>query len=80
MNEMVERIAQVLAPHFSGADRAYKEHYKAAREVIVAMRESGIGCCPKCHMEFLDVHSVRCVHRGEYGCCDVSPGTTDKRA
>lgn len=36
---MVERLARVLAPHFSGADRAYREHYDAAREVLAEMRE-----------------------------------------
>jgi hypothetical protein len=37
----------------------------------------GVGVCPKCHMEFDDVRSIHCHHRGERGCCDVSEEPAD---
>ncbi len=59
--------------HEDSAERVAKGAWWA---MIEAALPETVRRCPKCHMEFSDVHSVRCVHRGEYGCCDVSPDTS----
>lgn len=36
-----EQIIRALEPYFSGADRAYKEHHKAADAALAAIEASG---------------------------------------
>lgn len=39
MSVLIEKVAKAIEQHFSGADKAYREHHECARDAITAVAE-----------------------------------------